>query len=216
MAASIGKPLVRFSSVGESVANSGFAAIDFESARLRSGEGDVPVQVGVAEWDGTTEVTFERGWMSHLCPPGPVYPGIGLPSEARLAETPTLLSLWPQLKNSLSGKILVAHGAGTEKRFLLAFPGHGFGPWIDTLRLTRAVYPQLPSHALGDICRELGLEEKILSANSGTTWHDALFDAVASLFLLQHILKTTGMSPAEPESLYKPQLKNYFQNRSKT
>ena len=54
-----------------------------------------------------------------------------------------MVDLWPPIRDRLAGAAVVAHGAGTEKRFLRAFPYHGFSPWIDTLRLARKVLPNL-------------------------------------------------------------------------
>jgi DNA polymerase-3 subunit epsilon len=85
--------------------------------------------------------------------------------------------------------VVVAHGRGTEKRFLRAFPGHGFGPWVDTLVLARAVWPGLPSHALQTLCEAAGVDGSIRQLVPDRDWHDALFDAAASLLLLRHIVR---------------------------
>jgi DNA polymerase III epsilon subunit-like protein len=81
----------------------------------------------------------------------------------------------------------------TEKRFLRAFPGHGFGPWIDTLLLARAAWPELPDHSLGALCENHGLKERIATLIPGKSWHDALFDAVASLLVAQRIIARSGL-----------------------
>lgn len=191
-----------------------FAAIDFESARLCNGNGDVPVQVGIAILnDG--KIDRDVSWMSYIAPPSEVYRGSGLRDLNNLVDAPSLLSLWPKLRNSLQGRCVVAHGAGTEKRFLRVFPGHRFGPWLDTLRLSRAIYPTTPSHALGDLCKSLGLESEILKAGFQGTWHDALFDAAASLFLLRIILEETHIDPQDQELLATPSLEKYLLARKK-
>lgn len=105
-----------------------------------------------------------------------------------LHDAPSLLSLWPVVKRNLMRGPVVAHGHGTEKRFLRAFPGHSFGPWIDTLQLSRAAWPDQPSHSLGDLCIALGLNN-FTSHAPEKTWHDALYDALASLALLKHLFR---------------------------
>jgi DNA polymerase-3 subunit epsilon len=95
----------------------------------------------------------------------------------------------------------VAHGAATEKRFLRAFPFHGFGPWVDTLKLSRAVWPTRESFSLGDLIISLRLEEELRANYPGFRWHDALSDAAASLVLLRRIVVETGIEREETDIL---------------
>lgn len=182
-----------------------FTAIDFESAGASRGMTDSPVQVGLATW--SMETGHEASFVSYLFTDQPVQwsarkiHGIG---PEHLADAPTLLSLWPDLKRHLSGAVVVAHGKGTEKRFLRAFPGHGFGPWIDTLLLARAAWPELPDHSLGPLCNHHGLTERIRALVPGKSWHDALFDAAASLVLLDHLVDTHSLADQPVECLLQP------------
>jgi DNA polymerase-3 subunit epsilon len=187
------------------VRHSRFTAIDFESAGAARGEADSPVQVGLATWslaDG-----HGGNFVSHLSTDRPVQwsarkvHGIG-PED--LKDAPALLSLWPELKSRLAGAVVVAHGKGTEKRFLRAFPGHGFGPWIDTLLLARAAWPELPDHSLGALCVRRGLTEKVRTIVPEKSWHDALFDAAASLVLLEHVVAELSLADLPVEHLAKP------------
>ena len=129
-----------------------------------------------------------------------------------LAEAPSLLSLWPTLKLTLGRGPVVAHGHGTEKRFLRAFPGHPFGRWIDTLQLSRAAWPDLPSHSLGDLCKSLGLDSFAEHA-PGRNWHDALYDALASLALLDHLINYFQLAEAPVEFLLKPDTSTWHRLR---
>jgi DNA polymerase-3 subunit epsilon len=187
------------------VRHSRFTAIDFESAGAARGVADSPVQVGLASWslaDG-----HGNNFVSYLMTDRPVQwsarkvHGIG-PED--LKDAPSLLSLWPELKVRLAGAVVVAHGKGTEKRFLRAFPGHGFGPWIDTLLLARAVWPELPDHSLGALCTQRCLTEKVRSIVPGKSWHDALFDAAASLVLLEHLVDELPLADLPAEHLARP------------
>jgi len=172
-----------------------FTAIDFESAGAARGMTDSPVQVGLASW--AIESGHADPFVSYLFTDQPVQwsarkiHGIG---PAQLTEAPRLLALWPELQRRLAGAVVVAHGKGTEKRFLRAFPGHGFGPWIDTLLLARAAWPDLPSHALGALCDCHGLTAEIRAIVPGKSWHDALFDATASLVLLARLIELLALA----------------------
>ncbi|MBU6326036.1 MAG: 3'-5' exonuclease [Verrucomicrobia bacterium] len=182
-----------------------FAAIDFESAGAARGVTDTPIQIGIAQW--SPQECFSAMFDSYLHTQQEItwaaqkQHGIG---PAELKDAPPLVSLWPQVKHHLHDRVLVAHGKGTEKKFLRAFPGHGFGPWVDTLLLARAVWPQEREHSLGHLCRELALTEKISALVPDRTWHDALYDAVASLCLLEWMIVHLDLAHLLLESLLQP------------
>ncbi len=188
-----------------------WAALDFESAGVAPGRTDEPVQVGIVGWTGADAAGAES-FRSYIASPARItrearaVHGI---READLAGAPSMVALWPEFRRRLAGRVIVAHGAGTERRFLRAFPLHGFGPWLDTLALSRAVWPDLPDHALGTIAASLGLEAAIRAACPGLDWHDALFDATACAVLLRHLWAapdfrdvTVGQAIALDSSLY--------------
>ena len=191
-----------------------FTAIDFESAGASRGKTDSPVQVGLATW--SAEDGHTAAFVSYLFTDQPIQwaarkvHGIG-PED--LADAPSLLLLWPEFKSRLAGAVVVAHGKGTEKRFLRAFPGHGFGPWVDTLLLARAAWPELPDHSLGALCEGHGLTPDIQALVPGKSWHDALFDAVASLVLLSHLVETHALTDHPVEALLQPDTSAWHQTR---
>lgn len=196
------------------VRHSRFTAIDFESAGAARGKTDHPVQVGLALW--TTENGHTDAYVSYLRTDQPVQwaarkvHGIG---PEHLADAPSLLMLWPEFKKRLAGAVVVAHGKGTEKRFLRAFPGHGFGPWIDTLLLARAAWPDLADHSLGALCESHGLTESIRYLVPEKSWHDALFDSVASLVLLAYLIETHELTDHPVESLLHPDTSRWHQSK---
>jgi DNA polymerase III epsilon subunit-like protein len=67
-------------------------------------------------------------------------------------------------------------------------PMHRLGIWIDTLRIARKVWPGCPSYALEDLIVMLDLKERVDKVCPGREAHDALYDAVASAALLEHLL----------------------------
>lgn len=191
------------------VAETPFAAIDFESAGVRRGSTEVPVQIGVAlmrnlEICGNftsflftdQPITWAAQKVHGICP-------------SDLIGAPGLLQLWPELRKLLKDQWLVAHGSATERRFLRAFPFHGFGPWVDTLKLARAVWPERKSFALGDLLLDLGLEGELRSTLPSFRWHDALSDATASLVLLRRLIAETRISSEPAEILLRPDDSSY-------
>ena len=196
------------------IRHSRFTAIDFESAGASRGKTDSPVQIGLASW--SAETGHHDAFVSYLRTDQPILwaarkvHGIG---PEHLAEAPALLMLWPEVKRRLTGAVVVAHGKGTEKRFLRAFPGHGFGPWIDTLLLARAAWPDLPDHSLGSVCEVHGLASGIRALVPGKSWHDALFDAVASLVLLAHLVATHALADEPLDCLLYPDTSLWHKSR---
>jgi DNA polymerase-3 subunit epsilon len=182
-----------------------FTAIDFESAGAARGMTDSPVQVGLACW--SMDAGYGDAFVSYLSTDQPVQWSArkvhGIAPE-QLADAPSLLSLWPELKRRISGALVVAHGKGTEKRFLRAFPGHGFGPWIDTLQLARAAWPDAGDHSLGALCESRRLTAAVQAMVPGKSWHDALFDAAASLVLLEHLLGALALADESASCLLQP------------
>lgn len=172
-----------------------FVGIDFESAGAARGRTDVPVQIGLASWtidDGIGE-RFDSYLRSDRKITWSARKVHGI-RDADLVDAPSLLDLWPTLRRFLDGSVAVAHGKGTEKRFLRAFPGHGFGPWLDTLPLARSAWPELPDHSLSTICAHRGLEPRIRESVPERRWHDALFDAVGSLWVLADVIEHHGLA----------------------
>ena len=197
------------------VAEVPFAAIDFESAGIQRGGTDVPVQIGVAlmrrlevselfsSFLFTTQpITWAAQRIHGIC-------------ARDLAGAPRLLELWPEIRRLLENRWIVAHGSATERRFLRAFPFHGFGPWIDTLKLSRAVWPEKKSFALGDLILELELENELRAVHPGFRWHDALSDAVASLVLLRRVVGEARAGEREAEILLRPNDSHYHRLRAR-
>ena len=179
-----------------------FAAIDFESAGVIKGDTDTPIQIGIAVMPGL-DVAAMASFVSYLHTDRPVtwqasqVHGI---TTADLAGAPTMLSLWPEVKARLGGRLVVAHGAGTEKRFLRAYPMHGFGPWVDTLQLARRFWPGVRDYSLETLIAAGGLQDDLNAACPGRRFHDALYDAVASLLVLRHLILHAGLAGVRIDS----------------
>jgi DNA polymerase-3 subunit epsilon len=88
---------------------------------------------------------------------------------------------------------LVAHNVATERGILAkAFPLHPFGPWVDTLALSRKAWRGLESYALEDLLKRFGLSGYVAEYCPGLESHDALYDAVGAGVLLEYLLNQEG------------------------
>ena len=169
-----------------------FASIDFESTGHREGIGDEPIQVGIAVMKGF-EIDENSFFRSYIKPSNDHQitsrsHSVHRIKNEQLEKSPVLFELWPKINELLSKRVVVAHGAGTEKRFLRSFPMHGFDVWIDTLQLAKKVLPESTDYSLGALIQDIGANEDLKTICPELDWHDALFDAVASLFLLKELL----------------------------
>jgi len=187
---------VNFSLSSSPLKNASLAAIDFESSGEAAGEAGTPIQIGIAEMK-SLQLDPKSFFSSHLKTTSSITKAAkkihGI-APADLEEAPSLLELWPELQRRLQSRYLVAHGHGTEKRFLRAFPMHGFGPWIDTLTLSRQFFPGLCSYALADVIAHCNLTEKLFLLHPTFQWHEALSDAIASLSLLLHLIEVANLA----------------------
>ncbi len=166
-----------------------FAAVDFESAGAERGETDQPVQIGIVR--GSFDGTPPEMWTSYIAPGKEVLWSASMVhgiTADMLAGAPPLLGLWGRVRDMLGGGVVVGHNLGTEKRYLRTFPGHGFGPWLDTLALARTCLPGLADYSLQSVAAALGVAAAVDAAVPGKTWHDALYDAAASWLALQKIV----------------------------
>ena len=169
-----------------------FTTIDFESTGFGDDGTDEAIQIGLATMRGM-EIQKESFFRSFISPKKSRDIGnstlcVHRITDLDLENAPKLNDLWPIINNALSGKVVVAHGAGTEKRFLRAFPMHSFKPWIDTLQLARKIMPKAKNHSLGTLVEEIGAVNEIKEYCPDLKWHDALYDSVASLVLLLSLI----------------------------
>lgn len=156
-----------------------FAIIDFETAGTQPSDGII--EVGITLWDG-----MEETYYSHLINPGRKIPifiqrltGI---SDLMVADAPPVSEILPDILPLLDDAVVVAHNAAFDVGFLQhALAEEGYSPFsgyiIDTVELTRILFPDLGSLQLSFLTSYFGFEHDEA--------HRALSDAKATSKLLQ-------------------------------
>ncbi len=180
-------------------------AVDFETTGHVPGFPNEPWQIGMVPLcDGAVD---PDGMFDSLInigdrPFNKYAPGRHAQLRARLSIAPTLHCLWPDIFRRLCGIPLVAHNIGTERSILSSSaPLHVFGPWIDTLSLSRRAWPGLESYALEHLVPVLGLDVAVSTLCPGRAPHDALYDSAACAVLLLHLLEQPGWCEIPAEEL---------------
>ena len=182
-----------------------FSVIDFETTGAVAGYRIEPWQVGVVSVEQGVvrgETCYESLFRIGDRPFNVRAPGRHARIRDQLALAPTPSEVLPELVQRLSGVPVVAHNMGTERSQLLSMaPLHKFGPWVDTLKVTRNAYPSLESKSLEDVIDTLGLRLRVEALCPGREAHDALYDAVACGVLLEHFLALPGWERVTVEAL---------------
>jgi DNA polymerase III epsilon subunit-like protein len=168
--------------------------LDYETTGTLRGFANEPWQIGMVSLKNgkiDADSLFESFLRVDINRPfNPHAPGRHALLRDEIAKAPTPHELWPRIMPRITNYPLCAHNVATEKKVTRAMaPMHRFGIWIDTLRIARKVWPGGPSYALEDLIVMLDLKERVDTVCPGRAAHDALYDAVASAALLEHLLE---------------------------
>lgn len=95
-----------------------------------------------------------------------------------LADSPSIAAVMPQIMSFIGNDIIVGHNVNFDINFLYdaneALTGQGIkNDYIDTLRLSRRLLPELPHHRLEDVAKYLKIPQ--------TTAHRSLADCETTL-----------------------------------
>nr|WP_294192348.1 3'-5' exonuclease [uncultured Sphingomonas sp.] len=108
-----------------------------------------------------------------------------------VAGAPTFAETHPIIAGHLSGRVTVAHSLFDKGALAAACMLHRCDPiattWLDSVRVAKRAWPNLPSHRLNVLTRFLGLPHK---------HHDALSDARAAGMVIVRAMEHTGMDLA--------------------
>lgn len=166
----------------------GFAIVDLETTGLRPTDSILQMAVILQNFDGT--VTDQ--WSSYVRPRRVLTADLGPRhihgiTRRRVILAPSLPAAMRRLAALTSGRVVVAHNAPFDTRFLrTAAEQVGIDlPWagvLCTLDLSRRLDPgRRRNHRLTTLCEEYGI--------SLDQAHDALHDARATAELLPHLLR---------------------------
>ncbi len=167
-----------------------FYAIDVETTGLDPDRDEI-IELAWAHFaGGELRGTFTSLLQPTCRPPDEILQLTGI-SREELADAPPPAVVLGEVLRVLAGQVVVAHNAPFDRGFLeraaeglpVSLPAH----WVDTLALSRAVWPHEPSHSLGAVRRRLQLDK-------GPA-HRALPDAMAAGWLLSKALGEAARFP---------------------
>lgn len=189
-------------------------ALDFETTGVSEDHADEAWQIGMVKLR-KGKVDPDSSFSSFLKVEPRTFPFHASASPRNVMDEITrassLQALWPQLRSWWVGHPLAAHNVGVEKKIVTrTAPLHRIGPWIDTLKLIRCVYPDLVSHTLEDVVVQLDLTSRVRRVCPDRDFHDALFDAVGCAVVLEHLLGLAGWERMTVEVLTQAHPKKFY------
>ena len=108
-------------------------------------------------------------------------------TDEDVANAPTWSELASTVRERLQGAWIAAHNASVDHRVLAAhLPDWQPAGVIDTLRLSRAVYPEAPRHTLDAMITRAGIEVAGLTGQRHRASYDAHAAALLLLTLAEH------------------------------
>lgn len=147
-----------------------YYALDFETANERP---DSACALGIVGVENDIIRTEEELLINPEEPFSPWTIAIHGITPDRVASAPTFRDLYPHLKPLLEGQVLVAHNAAFDLSvFHACCVRYGLAPFMSpvccTVRIARALWPELPDHKLRTLSHYLEADHRP---------HEALSDA---------------------------------------
>jgi DNA polymerase III epsilon subunit-like protein len=169
-----------------------YVAIDVEGTASPAGQPEGLVEVAAVEF------TLERpvGRTVHsLLDPGMPITTIGTRihglRDRDVAGQPALASMCPRLAGLIDGAVVVAHNARVDWGLM-----HRDCPElrpvaaVDTLRISRALWPELRQHGLDPVIQRLGAQVDLPAGSGRGGRHTALHDATATAQVFVRMVET--------------------------
>lgn len=164
-----------------------YCVVDVETAN--SSRGSI-CQIGIAAF---TDGRMTTSWQSLVDPEedfGAFNVQLHGISPETVAGAPRWAEVLPEVERLLTGASVASHTDFDRSAMALACAKSGlpelrYGRWIDTCRIARATWPELPNHKLPTLARIFGIGYKA---------HDALEDARVAGQVLAMALEQRRMS----------------------
>lgn len=190
-----------------------YVAIDFETA---NNETISACSVGLAKMeDGKVVDSF----YSLINPPSSYFSPMNISIHGirpeDVSDAPSFEDIWPDMLMFIGEHLLIAHNAPFDigiLRAMLQWYGLPIPPlrYTCTVRISRKVWPDLPSHKLTDLSRLFGFDYRAHHAledavNCGLVFHKACpcqDEHDAAIYLMEQGIRfqrmTGGLAPLEP------------------
>lgn len=186
--------------------------LDFETTGPVADYPDEPWQLGLIVLE-KGKININKSLNHYLYvsdrPISPYVPGRHARIRHLLKRSPRLVELWHELRPYIEEQILAAHNTGTERKMLgNVFPVHSNCIWIDTLNLSRQVWPGLDKYNLEFLLKTLKLTQKLQKICPDGHPHDAYYDAVGSALILETIFNQSGWEQITVKQAQKLSRKN--------
>jgi DNA polymerase III subunit epsilon len=169
-----------------------YAIVDIETTGGHAAGNDI-TEIAIVVHDGHSIVDRFESLVRPLTPiPYYIQVLTGI-NHDMVSKAPTFDSIAPKVAKILQDKIFIAHNVNFDYSFVKHHLGlHGYdlnAKKLCTVRLSRKVFPGLPSYSLGNLCRslEIPLQNR----------HRAGGDAEATALLFQKMLSSDGMMHIE-------------------
>lgn len=164
-----------------------FWVVDSETTGVGAGDKAVEVAGFLWELSPDKELTLVRYYSSL------VNPGIPIPPEASAVHhlTDEDVASAPPIEDAMMPffddefDFVAAHQSSFDKRMM----DFGQAPWVCTLKLSRVVYPEAPSHKNQFLRYWLKLPKLVHSIGIEGAAHRALYDSEVTSYLFDHLLR---------------------------
>lgn len=137
-----------------------FVAIDVETTGLSPIENEL-IEVSAIKYEGQKKIdTFTSLIKPKARIPYYITNITGITNEM-VQNSPFVEEIMPNLISFIGESPIVAHNANFDYKFIQNYSNNAFSKniLIDTVKLGRKLYPNLPNHKLGTIAKHIGITE---------------------------------------------------------
>ncbi len=161
-----------------------YAVIDIETTGGNYKTGKI-IELAVAIFDGNSIIDTYSTLINPGCYVPPFITGLTGIDNEMLRNAPHFYQIAKKFVEITAGHIFVAHNAPFDYSYIKQeYKELGFNfkmPRLCTLHESRKTFPHLKSHGLGNLCRDLNIEN--------ISRHRALGDVLATVELLRKIME---------------------------